>query len=107
MAIDSNSVTIDSNSYAIYIPMVQHQVIQKCDKLPFLRAVSHRLAWDRWDEDLARVAHKFNLWVSIDPSRHLLCSAGLEAPAHDENECDRDHDNGRSIANAGIERRPD
>jgi hypothetical protein len=46
MAIDSNSVTIDSNSYAIYIPMVRHQVILKCDKLPFLRAAPQRLARD-------------------------------------------------------------
>src|SRR3984893_6267720 len=39
MAIDSNSVTIDSNSYAIHISMVQHQVMRKSDNLPFLRAV--------------------------------------------------------------------
>src|SRR3984957_18470425 len=38
MAINSNSVTIDSNYCAMYIPMVQHQVMRKCDNLPFLRA---------------------------------------------------------------------
>src|SRR5271169_2563571 len=46
MALDSNSVTIDSNSYAIYIPMVRHQVMRKCDKLPFLRAAPPRVARD-------------------------------------------------------------
>jgi hypothetical protein len=38
MASDSNSIAIDSNYYAIHIPMVRHQVMCKCDKLPSLRA---------------------------------------------------------------------
>jgi hypothetical protein len=52
MAFDSNSVTIDSNSYAIHIPMVQHQVMRKSDNLPFLRAVPQRDARDSCDDDL-------------------------------------------------------
>jgi hypothetical protein len=44
MASDSNSVAIDSNYYATYMPMVRHQLILKCDKLPFLRAALPKLA---------------------------------------------------------------
>src|SRR5579862_8353202 len=49
MAVDSSSVAIDSNSYAIYIPMVRHQVMRKCDKLPFLRVAPQRVARDGCD----------------------------------------------------------
>src|SRR5580704_14170871 len=63
MAIDSNSLTIDSNYYAMYIPMVQHQVIRKSDKLPFLRVVRQPLARGSCDGDMARSAHKIYLWV--------------------------------------------
>src|ERR1700732_52030 len=62
MAIDSNSVTIDSNSYATYIPMVRHQVMRKCDKLPFLRAVSPWLSRVGCDGDSAHTAHNPYLW---------------------------------------------
>jgi hypothetical protein len=63
MAIDSNSVTIDSNYYAMHIPMVQHQVIRKSDKLPFLRAASQELARGSCDEGLVHRAHKLYLWA--------------------------------------------
>jgi hypothetical protein len=61
MAFDSNSVTIDSNSYAIHIPMVQHQVMRKSDYLPFLRAVPQRVARDGCDDDLGDAAHNLYL----------------------------------------------
>jgi len=108
MAIDSNSVTIDSNSYAIYIPMVRHQVIRKCDKLRFLRAALHKLARNSCDEGSVHEVHNFYLWASIGSPPHLLFrNAGSEAAAHDEKERDRDHDEGRSIADTGVEGRPD
>src|SRR5580692_4282847 len=62
MAVDSNSVTIDSNSYAIHIPMVRHQVMRKCDKLPFLRAVSQWPSRVGCVGDSADAAHNVNLW---------------------------------------------
>src|ERR1700730_16332897 len=37
----------------------------------------------------------------------LFRNAGSEAAAHDEKERDCDHDEGRSIADTGVERRPD
>jgi hypothetical protein len=57
MAIDSNSITIDSNYYAMYIPMVQHQVMRKNDNLPFLRAAAPRVARDSCDEGPADSSH--------------------------------------------------
>jgi hypothetical protein len=50
MAINSNSIAIDSNYYAMYIPMVQHQVMRKSDSLPSLRAVPPQAARDSCDE---------------------------------------------------------
>src|SRR5580704_14859068 len=70
MAIDSNSVTIDSNSYAIHIPMVRHQVMRKCDKLPFLRAASAQVARDSCDEGSGDSAHNLYLWVLDGPPPH-------------------------------------
>src|ERR1700730_16801020 len=37
----------------------------------------------------------------------LFRNAGSEAAAHDQKERDCDHDKGRSIADTGVERRPD
>src|SRR5580692_4360873 len=107
MAIDSNSVTIDSNSYAIHIPMVRHQVMRKCDKLPFLRAVSPWLSRVGCDGDSAHAPHNLNLWGLDGSPPFLFGNAGSEAAAHDEKQCDCDHDKGRSIADAGVERRAD
>src|ERR1700730_14330392 len=108
MAIDSNSVTIDSNSYAIHIPMVRHQVMRKCDKLPLLRAAPPQVARDSCDKGSGDSAHNLYLWALDGPAASsLFRNAGSEAAAHDEKERDCDHDEGRSIADTGVERRPD
>src|SRR5580692_722900 len=107
MAVDSNSVTIDSNSYAIHIPMVRHQVMRKCDKLPFLRAVSPWLSRVGCDGDSAHAAHNPYLWGFERSRLSLFRNTGSKAAAHDEKQCDGDHDKGRSIADAGVERRAD
>jgi hypothetical protein len=65
MAINSNSITIDSNYYAMYIPMVQHQVMRKSDNLPFLRAALPQVARDSCDQGSVDTAHNLYLWISI------------------------------------------
>jgi hypothetical protein len=61
MAINSNSVTIDSNYCAMYIPMVRHQVMRKCDNLPSLRVALPWVARGSCGEGSVHTAHNFYL----------------------------------------------